>query len=154
MEACRLCPRECGVDRTVSLGFCGQPKEIHIAKATLHRFEEPPISGTRGSGTIFFCGCSLRCEFCQNRKISRANAEGQALTPEALAELFFELEREGAHNINLVTPTHFSDGVREALFLAKPLLSIPVVYNTSGYERVEVLRTLEGLVDVYLPDFK
>ena len=154
MEGCHLCPRECGIDRSASRGFCGQPKEIHIAKATLHRFEEPPISGTRGSGTVFFCGCSLRCEFCQNRKISRAHAEGQTLTPEALAELFFDLEREGAHNINLVTPTHFADGVREALLLAKPLLSIPVVYNTSGYERVEVLRSLEGLVDVYLPDFK
>jgi len=154
MEACHLCPRECGTDRVTTLGFCGQPKEIRIAKATLHRFEEPPISGTRGSGTVFFFGCSLRCEFCQNKKISRATSDGRSVTPSELAEIFFSLEREGAHNINLVTPTHFSDGVREALLLAKPHLTIPVVYNTSGYERVEVLRRLEGLVDIYLPDFK
>ncbi len=154
MEECHLCPRECGVDRVTTLGFCGQPNEIRIAKAAFHRFEEPPISGTRGSGTVFFCGCSLRCEFCQNKKISRATSDGRSVTPSELAEIFFSLEREGAHNVNLVTPTHFSDGVREALLLAKPHLTIPVVYNTSGYERVEVLRRLEGLVDIYLPDFK
>lgn len=154
MERCHLCPRECGVDRVTTLGFCGQPKEIRIAKATLHRFEEPPISGTRGSGTVFFCGCSLRCEFCQNKKISRATSDGRAVPPTELAEIFLDLQAEGAHNINLVTPTHFSDGVREALLLAKPHLTIPVVYNTSGYERVEVLRGFEGLVDIYLPDFK
>ena len=154
LESCHLCPRECGVDRSVTVGFCGQPKELRIAKATLHRFEEPPISGTRGSGTVFFCGCSLRCEFCQNKKISRAESDGQTVTPEELAEIFLSLQAEGAHNINLVTPTHFSDGVREALLLAKDRLSIPVVYNTSGYERVEMLRGLEGLIDVYLPDFK
>ena len=154
MEGCHLCPRECGIDRVTALGFCGQPKEIRIAKATLHPFEEPPISGTRGSGTVFFCGCSLRCEFCQNKKISRAASDGRAVTPAELAEIFLDLQAEGAHNINLVTPTHFSDGVREALLLAKPHLTIPVVYNTSGYERVEVLRGFEGLIDIYLPDFK
>lgn len=154
MEKCHLCPRECGVDRMTALGFCGQPKEIKIAKVSLHRFEEPPISGTRGSGTVFFCGCSLRCEFCQNKKISRATADGRAVTPAELAEIFLDLQHKGAHNVNLVTPTHFSDGVREALLLAKDRLTIPVVYNTSGYERVEVLRGFEGLVDVYLPDFK
>ncbi len=154
MQLCRLCPRECEVDRQTTFGFCGQPKEIQLAKATLHFFEEPPISGTRGSGTVFFCGCSLRCEFCQNKKISRAETHGRTLTPSELAEIFFDLERQGAHNINLVTPTHFADGVREALLLAKLKLSIPVVYNTSGYERVEVLRSLDGLVDIYLPDFK
>ena len=154
MEGCHLCPRECGVDRVTAFGFCGQAKEIRIAKATLHRFEEPPISGTRGSGTVFFCGCSLRCEFCQNKKISRATSDGRAVTPAELAEIFLDLQAEGAHNINLVTPTHFSDGVREALLLAKPHLTIPVVYNTSGYERVDVLRGFEGLIDIYLPDFK
>lgn len=154
LEACHLCPRECGVDRVTHLGFCGQPNEIQIAKATLHRFEEPPISGTRGSGTVFFCGCSLRCEFCQNKKISRAASDGRTLTPAELADLFLALQDEGAHNINLVTPTHFANGVRKALSIAKPNLTIPVVYNTSGYERVEILRTFEGLVDVYLPDFK
>lgn len=154
MKGCHLCPRECGVERGERLGFCGQPKEIQLAKATLHRFEEPPISGKNGSGTVFFCGCSLRCEFCQNKKISRTLAQGQSVTPAELAEIFLDLEAQGAHNINLVTPTHFADGVRDALLLAKPRLSIPVVYNTSGYERVEILRSLEGLVDVYLPDFK
>lgn len=154
MELCRLCPRECGVDRTTMFGVCGQPREIRIAKATLHRFEEPPISGTRGSGTVFFCGCSLRCEFCQNKKISRTSSDGRTVTPAELADVFLSLQKEGAHNINLVTPTHFSDGIRAALLLAKPRLSIPVVYNSSGYERVETLRSLEGLVDVYLPDFK
>ena len=154
MEGCHLCPRQCGVDRSVTVGFCGQPSNIQVAKATLHRFEEPPISGTRGSGTVFFRGCSLRCEFCQNKKISRAPSDGQTVTPAELAEIFLSLQAEGAHNINLVTPTHFSDGVREALLLAKDRLRIPVVYNTSGYERVEVLRGFEGLVDIYLPDFK
>ena len=154
MNPCRLCPRECGVDRSRTLGFCGQTNEIRLAKATLHRFEEPPISGKNGSGAVFFCGCSLRCEFCQNKKISRSHAEGRTVTPSELAEIFLDLEARGAHNINLVTATHFADGVREALLLAKPRLSIPVVYNTSGYERVEILRSLEGLIDVYLPDFK
>ena len=154
MEGCRLCPRECGADRVTELGFCGQTKELRIARAALHPFEEPPISGTRGSGTVFFCGCSLRCEFCQNKVISRAASDGRTVTPAELAEIFLSLAAQGAHNINLVTPTHFADGIREALILAKPRLSIPVVYNSSGYERVETLRTLEGLVDIYLPDFK
>ena len=154
MEGCHLCPRECGVDRTSTIGYCGQSKEIRIAKVSLHRFEEPPISGTRGSGTVFFCGCSLCCEFCQNKKISHASSEGQIVTPAELAKIFLSLQAKGAHNINLVTPTHFADGIRKALLLAKPKLYIPVVYNTSGYERVETLQTLEGLVDVYLPDFK
>ena len=154
MNLCRLCPRECAVDRSRELGVCGQTNDIRLAQATLHRFEEPPISGKNGSGAVFFCGCSLRCEFCQNKKISRANAEGRVVSPAELAEIFLDLEAQGAHNINLVTATHFADRVREALLLAKPRLSIPVVYNTSGYERVETLRSLEGLVDIYLPDFK
>ena len=127
---------------------------MRIARAALHPFEEPPISGTRGSGTVFFVGCSLRCVFCQNQVISRAERVGRAVSPEELADIFFELEAKGAHNINLVTATHFADGVIAALALARPRLSIPVVYNTSGYERVETLRRLEGLVDIYLPDFK
>ena len=120
----------------------------------LHFFEEPPISGTHGSGAVFFSGCTLRCEFCQNKKISRAGAEGTILSPKELADLFLDLQGRGAQNINLVTPTHFSDRIRDALLLAKPKLSIPVVYNTSGYERVETLKMLEGLIDVYLPDYK
>ena len=155
MEKCMLCPRLCGVDRASgAVGFCGQDANIRIARAALHPFEEPPISGTRGSGTVFFVGCSLRCCFCQNRVISRAERIGRVITPEVLAEIFLSLEAQGAHNINLVTPTHFADGVIAALTLARPKLSVPVVYNTSGYERVETLRRLEGLVDVYLPDFK
>ena len=155
MGECMLCPRLCGVDRALGvLGFCGQDESIRIARAALHPYEEPPISGTRGSGTVFFVGCSLRCVFCQNRVISRAERVGRVVTPEKLAEIFLDLEARGAHNINLVTPTHFADGVICALTLARPRLSVPVVYNTSGYERVETLRRLEGLVDIYLPDFK
>jgi len=155
MEKCTLCPRLCEIDRSAGkVGFCGQDATVRIARAALHPFEEPPISGTRGSGTVFFVGCSLRCVFCQNQVISRAERVGRAVSPEALAEVFFDLEAKGAHNINLVTATHFADGVIAALALARPRLSIPVVYNTSGYERVETLRRLEGLVDIYLPDFK
>ena len=155
MGECMLCPRLCGVDRASGeVGFCGQDKTMHIARAALHPFEEPPISGTRGSGTVFFVGCSLRCAFCQNRVISRADRVGRVVTPEELADVFLSLKAQGAHNINLVTPTHFSDGVIEALTLVRPKLSVPVVYNTSGYERVETLRRLDGLVDIYLPDFK
>ncbi len=127
---------------------------MRIARAALHPFEEPSVSGTRGSGTVFFAGCSLRCVFCQNRRISRGSEIGEEVTPEELANVFFRLEAEGAHNINLVTPTHFADGIIEALTIAKPRLTIPVLYNTSGYERLETLRRLEGLVDIYMPDFK
>jgi putative pyruvate formate lyase activating enzyme len=127
---------------------------MRIARAALHFFEEPPISGTRGSGTVFFVGCSLRCVFCQNRVISRADRIGRVVTPEELADIFLSLEAQGAHNINLVTPTHFADGLLEALTMARSNLTVPVVYNTSGYERVETLRRLDGLVDIYLPDFK
>lgn len=155
MSKCTLCPRQCGADREAGeLGYCQMGGEIRIARAALHPFEEPPISGSRGSGTVFFCGCSLRCVFCQNKVISRAETEGRAVTPRELSEIFLRLQDEGAHNVNLVTPTHFLPGIREALLLAKDSLRIPVVYNTSGYERVEILQSLEGLVDVYLPDMK
>lgn len=155
MSKCTLCPRQCGADREAGeLGYCQMGGEIRVARAALHPFEEPPISGSRGSGTVFFCGCSLRCVFCQNKVISRAETEGRAVTPCELSEIFLRLQDEGAHNVNLVTPTHFLPGIREALLLAKNSLRIPVVYNTSGYERVEILQTLEGLVDVYLPDMK
>lgn len=155
MEGCTLCPRLCGVNRAAGeLGFCGQNDTVRIARAALHPFEEPPISGTRGSGTVFFVGCSLRCSFCQNKKISRAERVGRTVSPEELADIFLSLQAQGAHNINLVTPTHFADGVIRALELARPRLTVPVVYNTSGYERVETLRRFEGLVDIYLPDFK
>ena len=155
MEKCKLCPRNCGADRTAGkIGVCGMTAEMRIARAALHRFEEPPISGTRGSGTVFFVGCPLRCVFCQNRDISHGAEYGVAVTPQELARIFLELEAQGAHNINLVTPTHFADGIAEALRLARPELHIPVVYNTSGYEKVGTLQMLEGLVDIYMPDFK
>lgn len=155
MSKCYLCPRMCGADRDKGeRGVCGQSAEIRISRAALHMFEEPPISGERGSGTVFFSGCPLRCVFCQNMDISRGENVGRAVTPEELAEIFLRLEGEGAHNINLVTPTHFANGIAEALRIAKPRLSIPVVWNTSGYERVETLRLFEGLVDIYLPDLK
>ncbi len=155
MADCELCPRRCLVDRAAGeIGLCGQGQEIRIARAALHPYEEPSVSGTRGSGTVFFVGCSLGCVFCQNRKISRAQELGEIVTPDDLAEIFLRLEEEGAHNINLVTPTHFADGVIEALTRVRNRLTIPVLYNTSGYERVETLRRLEGLVDIYMPDFK
>ena len=151
---CFLCPRGCGVDRTVSkLGFCAMDGEIRVARAALHPFEEPPISMERGSGTVFFTGCSLRCIFCQNSAI-RTPESGKILTVEQLADLFLFMQEKGAENINLVTATHYASGVAEALKIAKPKLRIPVVYNCGGYERVETLRVLAGLVDVYLPDFK
>ena len=145
----------CGADRDMGeRGVCSQGSAIRVSRAALHMYEEPPISGERGSGTVFFSGCSLRCVFCQNKDISRGADKGQALTPSELSDIFLRLQDEGAHNIHLVTPTHFADGIAEALGKARPHLLIPVIYNTSGYERVETLRRLEGLVDIYMPDFK
>ena len=153
-KRCFLCPRGCGAEREAGkLGFCLTDAQIRVARAALHPFEEPPVSGERGSGTVFFTGCSLRCIFCQNSAI-RAPEAGKVLSIEQLADLFLFLQEKGAENINLVTATHFADGVAAALQIAKPRLRIPVVYNCGGYERVETLRTLAGLVDVYLPDFK
>ncbi len=153
-NGCFLCPRGCGADRnTAKLGFCGMDARIRVARAALHPFEEPPVSGERGSGTVFFTGCSLRCIFCQNSAI-RSPESGKTLSVEKLADLFLFLQERGAENINLVTATHYADGVAAALKIAKPRLHIPVVYNCGGYERVETLRMLDGLVDVYLPDFK
>lgn len=158
MKKCYLCPRRCGSDRSAGeYGICGQGATVRIARAGLHPFEEPPISGTRGSGTIFFEGCSLGCVFCQNRAISRADAkssEGKDVSREELAQLMLALRDAGAHNINLVTPTHFADKIAEALSDVREELNIPVVYNSSGYETLETLSMLEGLVDVYMPDMK
>ena len=153
MEKCHLCPRECGVDRVTALGFCGQPKEIKIAKVSLHRFEEPPISGTRGSGTVFFGGCNLRCVFCQNRAISHGGV-GRKMDDGALIDAMLRLQDAGAHNINLVTPSHYTLQLARLLERARSLLHIPVVWNSSAYESVDSLRALDGLVDVYLPDVK
>ena len=155
MSKCYLCPRACGVDRDLGeIGFCGMGDRIEISRASLHFFEEPVISGTRGAGTVFFTGCSLRCVYCQNKDISRRSSQGKRVSEEELADIFIDLQEKGAHNIDLVTPTHFADKIREALILAKPRLTIPIVYNSSGYESVETLRELDGLIDVYLPDFK
>lgn len=152
---CRLCPRECGADRTSGrLGFCGCGSGIKIARAALHRWEEPCISGRSGSGAVFFSGCTLGCVFCQNYEIS-AGLKGYEITEEELADEFLRLQREGANNINLVTPTQYLPGIISALDTAKSRgLNIPIVYNCGGYEKAETLKMLEGYIDVYLPDFK
>ena len=151
---CTLCPRQCRAQRTNdknSGGYCAMPSQPIAARAALHFGEEPCISGTRGSGTIFFSGCTLGCVFCQNDSISHQR-HGKPITTERLADIFRELEEAGAHNINLVNPTHYAAPIRKAIELYRP--KIPVVYNTGGYERVETLKMLDGLVDVYLPDCK
>lgn len=155
MSGCRLCPRDCGADRAGgALGYCRMPLAPHAARAALHYWEEPCISGARGSGAVFFSGCTLRCVFCQNRKIAEGTA-GEKISNERLSEIFLELQEQGAHNINLVTAGHFLPSVADALLQAKKRgLRVPVVYNTGGYEKAETLRMLEGLVDVWLPDYK
>lgn len=149
---CRQCPRSCGVERTETVpgGVCAMPSLPMVARAALHFWEEPPISGTRGSGTVFFSGCPLGCVFCQNSVISQ-EGYGKPVTAARLREIFLELIAQGAHNINLVTPTHFSHAILKAL--AQPL-PVPVVWNTGGYERVETLQGLDGAVQIYLPDLK
>ena len=154
LSACALCPRACGVDRTKGqIGVCGMTDTLRIARIAPHMWEEPPISGTRGSGTVFFSGCSLRCIFCQNRTISREGL-GKTYTSEALTDAILTLRDQGVHNINFVTPTHYTSLLVPVLERIKPTLGIPVVWNCGGYESVETLRMLEGLVDIYLPDFK
>lgn len=155
MKHCTLCPRKCGVDRYAGqTGYCKMPAELMAARAALHMWEEPCISGEEGSGTVFFSGCNMGCVFCQNGNIADGTV-AKALTIERLAEIFLELQGKGANNINLVTPTHYMPQIKEALLLAKKQgLMLPVLYNSSGYECVETLRELEGLVDIYLPDMK
>jgi putative pyruvate formate lyase activating enzyme len=150
---CLQCPRQCGVDRESTLGYCLAPWHFSVSRASLHMWEEPSVSGTRGSGTIFFSGCNLRCVYCQNRDISHA-AVGKLLDGDGLAALFFKLRDAGAHNVNLVTPTPYAFQLADVLERVKPSLGIPVVYNCGGYESVETLKRLDGLVDVYLPDLK
>ena len=147
---CRLCPIGCGVDRTKEFGACGV-KGIKIAKYYLHPFEEPVLSFKNGSGCIFFCGCSLRCVFCQNYELSR-NTRGKEISVSGLAEIFEELERGGADNINLVTPTHYVDKIAQAFEKYRP--NIPVIYNTHGYERLETVELAESFTDIFLPDLK
>lgn len=155
LKDCTLCPRECHVNRTAGQkGYCGASAGLVVGRAALHMWEEPCISGKEGSGTVFFSGCALGCVYCQNRAISKGMA-GKAITTERLAEIFIELQEKGANNINLVTPDHYVPHIIEALDISrKKGLVIPVVYNCSGYEKVETLKLLEGYVDIYLPDFK
>lgn len=151
---CSICPRQCRAQRTETDnigGYCGMPAQPIAARAALHFGEEPCISGTRGSGTIFFSGCSLGCVFCQNESISHKR-HGKPITIQRLADIFRELEQAGAHNINLVNPTHYAVSICKALELYKP--NVPVLYNSGGYEKVETLKRLEGLIDLYLPDCK
>ena len=155
MNGCMLCPRQCQIKREEGKrGFCGESDLVRLSRAALHMWEEPCISGINGSGAVFFSGCTLRCVYCQNYHI--ANSEvGKTVSVERLSEIFLELQEQGANNINLVTPTHFVPQIIAALDQArKKGLNLPIVYNTSGYEKVETLRRLNGYVDVYLPDFK
>lgn len=155
LQNCTLCPRECGINRTIGqTGYCGMPADLVVARAALHMWEEPCISGSTGSGTVFFGGCNLKCVFCQNHSIAVGNC-GKKITTARLAQIFLELQEKGASNINLVTPTHYIPQIREALLLAKEQgLILPIVYNTGSYENTDALRLLDGLIDVYLPDLK
>lgn len=153
-SVCKDCPRSCGIDRSCQTGFCGQYNSFRIARAAPHFWEEPAISGTNGSGTIFFSGCNLRCVFCQNAEIA-ADGLGEEISDTMLAEIMFRLQARGVHNINLVTPSHY---IRQLIPVLQSVrqsgLRIPIVWNSSAYESVEMLRRLEGLVDIYLPDLK
>ena len=151
---CNVCPRRCNTDRTKNKGYCGETSEIRVARAALHQWEEPCISGTKGSGTVFFTGCNLRCVYCQNKVISDGKV-GMAVSKEKLAQLFVSLKDQGAHNINMVTPTHFTLQIIEAIKISRSKgMDLPIVWNTSGYETEETIDSLSGYVDVYLTDFK
>lgn len=151
---CTLCPRNCRTDRTEKAGFCGERATARIARAALHMWEEPCISGKNGSGTVFFSGCSLKCVFCQNYAVSRSE-KGRSVTADELVGIYFDLVRQGAHNINLVTPTHFAPVVTESVIKAKDGgIGVPFVWNSSGYETPEFFRNSAGIFDVFLPDFK
>lgn len=154
LKKCELCPRKCGINRFEHVGVCGANNKIKVAYYSLHQWEEPIISGTNGSGTIFFSHCNLKCIFCQNRKISSLGY-GKEISNNRLKEIMLELQEKGAHNINLVTPTHYVPQIISVLSAIKNnKLNIPVVYNTSSYENVETIRLLDGLVDIYLADLK
>ena len=151
MNKCDLCPRNCKINRETKKGVCGENAVMRINTSSVFMFEEPPISGTRGSGAIFFSGCSLKCVFCQNYEISH-DGVGTPTTPNQLAQLMKDLEEKGVHNINFVSPTHFSDQIIEALKIYKP--RVPIVWNTHGYEKVETIKKLLPYVDIFLTDFK
>ena len=148
---CPLCPNACKIDKSKQKGLCGTDNNLVISKYYLHKFEEPMISGKNGSGTVFFCGCSLKCVFCQNYELSRS-LRGKTITASQLADIFKQLEDMGAHNINLVNPTHYSNLIFEALEKYRP--NIPIVYNSHGYENIEILKQIDKYIDVYLPDLK
>ena len=147
---CSICPRHCNVDRSVNLGFCQSPDNFRVARAALHFWEEPCISGKEGSGTVFFSGCNLKCVFCQNNEISAEN-KGVEISDDKLISIFENLISQGANNINLVNPTHYAKRLAKVLRWKSP---VPIVYNSSGYEEVETLKALDGLIDIYLPDLK
>lgn len=155
LKNCRLCPRNCNINRlNGELGFCKSSDNIKVALVSLHHWEEPCISGTNGSGTVFFSNCNLKCVFCQNHKIS-AEGIGKEISVERLSEIFLEQQQRGAHNINLVTPTHYVPQIIKSLDLAKSKgLNIPILFNTNGYENIETIKALKGYIDVYLPDLK
>lgn len=153
LESCNLCPRRCNIDRQNTTGYCGTGPVLRAARATLHHWEEPCISGIHGSGTVFFSGCTLRCCFCQNYRISQ-DQFGKELTIQQLADIFLRLQDQGAHNINLVTATQYLPSILPALDMVKGRLTIPVVYNCGGYERVETVMALKDYVDIWLPDLK
>ncbi len=153
-NSCELCPRKCHINRNINKGICSNTSTLKLARSALHYFEEPSISSSNGSGTIFFSGCNLKCCYCQNKEISNDNF-GINISVERLSELMLELQKKKANNINLVTPTHFVPSIIEAIKLArKKGLSIPIVYNTSGYESITTIKLLAGYVDIYLTDFK
>ncbi len=156
LHNCEICPRTCGVNRIAGQrGVCGASATVEVARAALHHWEEPSVSGSRGSGAIFFAHCALRCVFCQNREISRQNGQGIAVSMENLAKIMLDLQTQGAHNVNLVSGAHYVPQIVQAIALARKAgLSVPVVYNSSGYESVETLAQLDGYIDIYLPDFK
>lgn len=153
---CNICPRKCNIDRSKNIGFCYEKDTVRISRIAPHLYEEPPISGKKGSGTVFFAGCNLRCVFCQNKDISQGARIGKEYSKKELIEALIVLQKSGVHNINLVTPTHFALQIKEVLEEMKKqgLLHVPVVYNSSGYENVETLKALDGLIDIYMPDIK
>lgn len=152
MEKCEICPRKCGVDRKIGRGFCGVGERPKVAKAFLHKWEEPCISGRNGSGTVFFSGCNLKCIFCQNYRISQEYS-GKEIFLEELSNIYLRLQSMGAHNINLVNPSHYVRQIKQSLKISSNL-NIPVIYNTNAYETIDGLKEVEGLIQVYLPDLK
>ena len=153
LKNCHLCPKNCGVNRYKQLGFCKSSADLYVSYYSLHMWEEPIISGKHGSGAIFFSNCNLKCIFCQNRKISN-DGYGKKISLDKLSNIMLELQEKGAHNINLVTPTHYVPLIKYSINSIKDKLSIPVVYNTSSYENVEIIKMMNGIVNIYLADFK